>query len=450
MPNPTRQPQTRRSFLANSLAACAAPMVVPAHVLDPRAPSNVLRIGAIGTGRMGTGDLRAVCQQGLAAGIDAHVVAVCDLDQHRALAAQRWLQTTYAQKLPAAKPSIAVFRDYRELLARDDLDAVIVSTPDHWHAHIAIAAAKAKKGIYLQKPLTYSHREGQLLVAAVRQNGVILQVGSQQRSDARFRRACELVRNGRLGKLQRIHVHLPPDSGTGDPKTSPVPDGFDFDTWLGPTQKVPYATGGVHSRAKADGSPDFTRPGWLQIRRYCLGMITGWGSHMNDIAQWGHGGDADDGPVEFAATAEFPSRGLFDVHTQFTATCRYADGVELLQQTGNPAGVRFVGERGSIWVQRGKISAEPASLLDEPLGDGDVRLYASADHYRNWLECLRSQQEPICPVEVGHRSNTVCIVTDIAMRLGRKLRWDPKQERFVGDDEANRLLDYDRRAPWTL
>lgn len=229
-----------------------------------------------------------------------------------------------------------------------------------------------------------------------------------------------------------------------------MPAGFDFDTWLGPTAKVPYATDGVHPRSKPDGKPDFSRPGWLQVRRYCLGMITGWGSHMNDIAQWGHGGDADSGPVELSATAEFPQRGLFDVHTTFRAEGRYADGVELVQETGNPAGVRFTGERGSIWVQRGKITADPAEILQERLGDGDTRLYESQNHYRNWLDCVRSGDEPICPVEVGHRSNTVCLITDIAMRLGRKLRWDPAAERFVGDDAANALLDYEHRAPWTL
>src|SRR5690606_39123286 len=221
-------------------------------------------------------------------------------------------------------------RDFRELLARADLDAVTISTPDHWHALHAVAAAEAKKAIYVQKPLTYSVVEGQRLVAAVRGNGVVLQVGSQQRSDARFRRACELVRDGRLGKLQRIEVWLPPDVGSGDPKQAPVPEGLDYDTWLGPAPEVPYAEAGVHPQQ------GFGRPGWLQIERYCRGMITGWGSHMNDIAQWGHGSDVDGGLVEIEATAEFPARGLFDVHTEFRAVGRYADGVELVQQTGEP------------------------------------------------------------------------------------------------------------------
>ncbi len=448
----SHRPVSRRRFLASSAGALAAPMFLPGLAAGRSPANDALRIGVIGTGRMGTGDMKAVLEQGLAEAVGARIVAVCDLDRSRAEAARNTALGTYAKKLPGAAPDIAVYRDYRELLARDDVDGVIVSTPDHWHALNAIAAAEAKKAIYLQKPLTYSHREGQLLVRAVREHGVILQTGSQQRSDARFRQACELVRNGRLGKLQRIHVFLPPDHGTGDTRQSPVPAGFDFDTWLGPTEPVPYATAGVHPLSAKDGKPDFGRPGWLQIRRYCLGMITGWGSHMNDIAQWGHGGDGDRGPVEIRAKAEFPQRGLFDVHTQFRAEGRYADGVELIQETGNPAGVRFHGERGSIWVERGKITADPAELLTEPLGDGATRLYESRNHYRNWLECMRSKQEPICPVEVGHRSNTICVITHIAMRLGQKLHWDPAAERFTGAgaEAANAMLDYEHRAPWTL
>lgn len=441
---------SRRRFLQTAAGAAGVPLIVPSRVFGNAAPSRTLRIGCIGNGRMGTGDMQAVLNLGLDDQVNARIVAVCDLDQSRAVAAKATVDAAYSKRLTGGAPEVRVYRDFRELLARSDIDGVTISTPDHWHALCAIAAAKAGKAIYLQKPMTWSVVEGQHLVAAVRKHKALLQVGSQQRSDARFRQACELVRNGRLGKLQQIHVYLPPDHGSGDPKQTPVPSGFDFDTWLGPTAVVPYAEQGVHPQSDAQGKPNFGRPGWLQIQRYCLGMITGWGSHMNDIAQWGHGGDADSGPVEIEATAEFPRRGLFDVHTKFKAQARYADGVELVQETGNPAGVRFVGERGAIFVQRGKIEAEPAELLQEPLGDGDVRLYVSDNHYRNWLDCMRSGAEPICPVEVGHRSNTVCVITHIAMKLGRKLRWDPKAETFVDDAAANAMLDYEHRKPWTL
>lgn len=440
----SRRDVSRRDVLRASAGFAAAPWIAPARLFGRASKNDALRIGAIGVGRMGTGDMNAVLKLGLDPELNARIVAVCDLDESRARAAKRTVDAAYRA------PDVAVYRDFRELLARDDVDAVTIATPDHWHALCAIAAARAKKAIYLQKPLTWSIAEGKALVRAVREHGVVLQVGSQQRSDARFRQACELVRNGRLGTLQRILVTLPPDHGTGDPKEAPPPDGFDHDTWLGPTAVVPYAEAGVHPRSKADGKPDFSRPGWLQIRRYCLGMITGWGSHMNDIAQWGHGGDADGGPVEMTASAEFPQRGLFDVHTKFQATGRYADGVELVQQTGEPAGVRFEGSEGWIFVQRGKLEASAKELLEEPLGADALRLPVSTDHYRNWLQCARSGEDPICPVEVGHRSNTVCIVTHIAMQLGRTLRWDPRAERFVGDDAANALLDYEHRAPWTL
>ncbi len=440
---------SRRRFLQVAGAALAAPLVLPSRILGTRAPSRTLAIGVIGCGRQGTGDFKQVIEVGLGAEVPARVVAVCDLDESRALAARAVIGDIYSKKVGAGDHRPAIFRDYRELLAKDGLDAVVISTPDHWHALNAIAAAEAKKGIYLQKPLTYSHREGQLLVAAVRKHGVSLQVGSQQRSDARFRDACQRVRAGLLGKLQRIHVFLPPDKGQGDPKVSPAPSGFDYDTWLGPTAAVPYAEAGVHPISKGT-KPDFGRPGWLQIRRYCLGMITGWGSHMNDIAQWGHGGDADSGIVEIEASAEYPSRGLFDVHTKFRAVGRYADGVELIQETGEPAGVRFVGERGSIFVQRGKIEADPPEILKDKIPDSTPMLEVSSHHYRNWLEAVRDRKDPICPVEVGHRSNSLCIITDIAMRTGRKLRWDPKAERFENDSEADGLLDYAHRAPWTL
>lgn len=444
------RPFTRRRFLQTSAGALAVPMFVPAHVLGHSSPGNALRIGAIGTGRMGMGDLGGVLEQGLREETHARVVAVCDVDQTRALAAKQRIEAFYGERLPGAGPDVKVYRDFRELLARDDIDAVTVSTPEHWHALVAIAAAKAGKGVYVQKPMTYSHREGQLLVRAVRESGAVLQVGSQQRSDARFRTACELVRNGHLGKLQRIHVFLPPDSGVGKPREAAIPAGFDFDLWRGPTAAVPFAEAGVHPPSKPDGTPDFGRPDWLQMRRYCLGMITGWGSHMNDIAQWGHGGDRDSGPVEIEASAEYPERGLFDVHTKFRAVGRYADGVELIQETGRPAGVRFHGERGTIWVQRGKITADPKGILEEQIAADGTQLYVSENHYRNWLACVRAGEEPICPVEVGHRSNTICVITDIAMQLGRKLRWDPAAEHFVGDDEANGLLDYEHRAPWSM
>lgn len=437
----------RRRFLkssALSAGALAVPAIVPSRVLGKNAPSNTLQMACIGTGRMGHGDMGACLSQGLEASAQARVVAVCDLDRLRAEHAKQQVNAFYQDKLAdEPSPNVAVYDDYRELLARDDIDGVTISTPDHWHALVAIAAANAGKDIYLQKPLTYSVGEGQKLVAAVRRNNVVLQTGSQQRSDANFRRACELVRNGRVGKLHTIYVTLPTDSGTGDPTTMKVPANLNYEMWLGPTRPMPYTQDRVHPHQ------GFSRPGWLQIEAYCRGMITGWGAHMFDTAQWGHGSD-DTGPVEMEATGEFPDRGLFDVHTSFQAEGRYANGVRLIATSGTPAGVRFEGDAGWIDVGRSHFKAEPVDVAEQPIGKGELKLYESNNHMLNFLQCMRSRTDPICPVEVGHRSNSICVITHIAMKLGRKLRWDPKAEMFLDDRSANALLDYEHRAPWKV
>jgi myo-inositol 2-dehydrogenase/D-chiro-inositol 1-dehydrogenase len=438
----------RRGFLKTTSAVSAAsiglPVVVPSHVLGKDAPSKILRMGCIGTGRMGHGDMAACLQRGLEPETNAHIVAVCDLDRRRAEHAKSQCEGTYAKELSdRARPTIKIFEDYRELLSRDDIDGVTISTPDHWHALVAIAAAESGKDIYLQKPLTYTIAEGQKLIAAVRKNNVVLQTGSQQRSDRRFHQACELVRNGRIGKLHTIRVRLPTDKGTGEFKPMPVPEQLNYDMWLGPTHRAHYTEQRVHPQA------DFSRPGWLQIESYCRGMITGWGAHMFDTAQWGHSSD-DSGPVEMEASGEFPDRGLFDVHTNFRAAGRYADGVRLLANSGTPAGVTFEGDAGSISVTRSSLEADPGDILQEQIGEGEVRLYRSDNHMRNFLHCMRTRQDPICPVEVGHRSNSVCVITHVAMKLGRKLRFNPRTERFIDDESANAMLDYDHRKPWTI
>ncbi|QDV45586.1 Inositol 2-dehydrogenase [Stieleria neptunia] len=437
----------RRGFLkasAASIACIGVPTIVPSYVLGKDAPSNTLRIGCIGTGRMGHGDMNACLRSGLDPQTNAHIVAVCDLDRRRVEHARQQCDEIYSDKLTDRPgPTIEMFDDYRELLSREDIDGVTISTPDHWHALVAIAAAESGKAIYLQKPLTHTIAEGQKLVAAVRKNNVILQTGSQQRSDHRFRLACELVRSGRIGKLHTIRVQLPTDHGTGEDVTMSVPEQLNYDMWLGPTPRMPYTEHRVHPQS------DFSRPGWLQIESYCRGMITGWGAHMFDIAQWGHDSD-DSGPVEMEASGEFPDRGLFNVHTEFQAEGRYADGVNLLASSGTPAGVTFEGDAGSIVVTRSSLTAQPGGILREPIGEGEVHLYHSDNHMQNFLQCMRTHQEPICPVEVGHRSNSICVITHLAMKLGRKLRWNPVTERFVDDQAANDMLDYEHRKPWTV
>jgi predicted dehydrogenase len=429
---------SRRKLLGQLAGGLTGPLIVRSTVFGTSAPSNRLNLGSIGNGRMGRGDMSACLQQSMQA--NARVMAVCDLDSNRAAAAKAVVDKFYADNLGKSL-DCKIYGDYRELLARDDIDGVTISTPDHWHAVCAVAAAKAGKDIYLQKPLTYTLGEGRQLVQAVRENGRILQTGSQQRSDPKFRQACEMVRNVRIGKLHTIRVGLPPDSGTGNPAPMRVPPNLNYEVWLGPRSEAPYTQDRVHPQK------GFGRPGWLQNEAYCLGMITGWGAHMNDIAQWGNGTD-DTGPIEFEATAEFPDRGLFDVHTQFFAKAKYANGVWLIMKTDKP-GVTFEGDRGAVHVRRGGIEANPKDLLDEKIGSTEIVLPRSDNHMLNFLESMRSRQDPIAPVEVGHRSNSICLLSHIAMKIGRKIKWDPKAQLIVDDNEANKLLDYPHRKPWT-
>ncbi len=438
-------PQISRRTALKVGGALGASALLSARLGALPSANDTIRIGCIGTGRMGRGDMFALLGRGLDPTLNARIVAVCDPDGQRANLAKADVEKRYAEKAPDAPAAeIDVYSDFRELLAREDIDAVTISTPDFWHAGHGVAAARAKKDIYIQKPITLTIGEGKMLVKAVRENGVILQTGSQQRSDARFRQACELVRNGRIGKLRQVEVWLPPDRGSAKVTDAKLPSHFDHDLWMGPTAERPYAELGVHPQK------GFGRPGWLQRHGYTRGMITGWGSHMNDIAQWGRGTDVDSGLTEIEAQASFPERGLFDVHTSYFARGKWADGVPLIQRTDPQAGVTFSGSEGWLFVRRGGIEAGPSSILKETIGPDEEQLYVSDDHYRNFLECVRSRREPICPVEVGHRSNSVCVITHIAMQLERKLKWNPVTETFPGDDEANALLDFERRPGWEL
>lgn len=425
-----------------ALASATVPSIFSTMQARAAGPNDTILLGCIGVGRQGRTDMQEAIHQGMDANV--RVVAVCDIDSKRLNQAKELVEKIYAEAKDkgVSFPGCTAYADYRELLKRDDLDGVIIVTPDHWHAIPAIAAARAGKDIYLEKPMTYSINEGQQLVRAVRDNKRILQVGSQQRSAIYFRMACELALNGRVGTVHTIKVTLPADSGIGNGELVPPPENLDYNTWMGPTEEVPYAVDRTHPQA------DFSRPGWLQIERYCRGMITGWGAHMNDIAQWGNGTE-DTGLTEIEASGEFPERGLFDVHTSYKAEGKFTNGVKLLQETG-AADVRFIGDKGWVAVSRSKLLASDPALLKEKIGPDEIHLYKSTNHMKNFFDCMRSRKEPIAPVEVGHRSNTICLITHISMKLGRKLYWDPKTERFKEDDEANTMLDYTHRAPFTI
>jgi predicted dehydrogenase len=321
----------------------------------------------------------------------------------------------------------------------------LIVTPDHWHTLSALAAAKAGKDIFLQKPLTLTIKEGRVLSDTVQRYGRVFQVGSQQRSEANFRFACELVRNGRIGKLQTVKVGFGTDPGTQPQPTMPIPENLDYDMWLGPAPWAEYTENRVHPQT------GYGRPGWLRIQDYGAGMITGWGSHHLDIAQWGMGTEFT-GPIEIVGQAEYPKDGLWNVHGAFRIEYTYADGVTLIcaDNKKNKPGVIFEGTEGWVYVDRGHLDTHPKSLLTSTIGPNETNLYKSNNHKANFLECIKSQAETVAPVEAGHRSCTVCLLGDIAMRLGRKLKWDPKQEQFTNDAEANRMLSRPMRSPWQL
>jgi len=435
---------TRRQFLKNSAIAAAGilvPTIVPASVFGADAPSNRITIGFVGVGRMGSGDMRELLGRK-----EAQIIAVCDVDSNRMANARKTVEAHYAkQSAGGTYKGCSTFGDYRDLVTQDDIDAVCVVTPDHWHTLPTIAAAKAGKDIFLQKPLTLTIQEGRVLSDTVHRYNRIFQVGSQQRSDARFRQACELVRNGRIGKLHTVKVAFGTDPGTTPQPIMPVPENLNYNMWLGQAPWAEYTEERVHPQK------DYGRPGWLRITDYGAGMITGWGAHHNDIAQWGMGTEYT-GPVEIEAQAEFPKDGLWNVHGDFSIKYSYANGVTVFctDNKKNKQGVVFEGTEGWVYVKRGFIDANPKSLLTSTIGPDEIHLYKSNNHKANWLECIKSRAETVAPAEIAHRSCTVCLLGEIAMLLGRKLKWDPDAEQFIGDEMANRMLSRPMRSPWTL
>ena len=433
----------RRSFLNSSLAIGAGLAVLPSRSWSQTKKNGTLQLAQIGCGRMGLGDMQNAMNLGMKEDLNARIIACCDVDADRATAGAVKAKHFYQDK-GESKVEIKTCTDYRELLQRKDIDGFICSTPENWHALIGIAGAEAGKHMYIQKPLTYSIPEGQALVKAVRKNGVVLQVGSQQRSDIRFRQVCTIIRNNWLGKLTKIEVQVPTDRGEAHGEPSKPPANLNYDMWLGPCPEMPYIEERVHPQEGYD------RPGWLQVERFCLGMITGWGSHMYDIAQWANGTDTDSGPVEIQAEGEFPDRGLFNVHVGYEGDARYANGVEMSSRNGK-AGVKFITEDGWAYCSRGKMECSDKTLLRRQPGEDEVQLYTSQNHMGDFLRSAREGSDPVCPVEVGHRSNTVCVLHHVSMKLGgRKLNWDPVKEIVVDDDEANALIQVSMREPYAL
>jgi predicted dehydrogenase len=422
---------SRRRFLERSLAAGAAfsiPTVLPGPVFGQNAPGNRITLGLIGMGLQMRGHHR-----GMLGRKDVQVLAVCDVDRAKREEAKAQTEAAYsAGTASGTYKGCDAYNEYERIIERKDIDAVCVVTPDHWHAMISIAAMKSGKDVFVQKPMTLTVREGREMSDVARRYGAILQVGSQQRSERAFRKACEIVRNGWIGKVHTIYTQLgefpPPQTLPAEP----IPDGFDYDRWLGPTPWYPYNAKRVEGNFGG---------GWRCFWDYGSRKNGDWGAHHFDIIQWALGMDHS-GPVEFIP------KGLDGAEYQSHV---YADGTRVWKNhpVKNRQMIQFIGDKGEVLVSReDRLETTPAELKERPLAPGDIHLYASYNHDGNWLECVRSRRQPICPAEIGHRTATICHLNGIAERLNRRIKWDPAKEEIVGDEYASRWLDRPRRTPY--
>ena len=429
--------ETRRSFLSHSAALLAAPLVLPASVLGRTGftPSEKTTIAMIGMGRQAL----YVNLPTFLGHPAVQVVAVCDVDGWRLDNARKRVDEHYG-----SADTCAAYRDFREVLARDDIDAVMISTPDHWHALMSVAAARAGKHVLCEKPMTRTIQEGRIVADTMARYNRVFRVDSEFRSHACFARACELVRNGCIGQLHTIRTGTPKGDVACDPQPAmPVPEELDYELWLGPAPAAPYTLLRVHPRH------GYGRPGWMRVMDYCDGMVTNWGTHLNDIAQWGHGTDRT-GPVAVEATGIFPADGLWDVLLEMRAEYRFADGVRLVYSIDRPY-VRFEGDEG--WVEADyntrQLSVHPPSLLRWKPGPGGVHLPVQGEK-DDFIQAVRSGGTTLEDAEVGHRTTSLCLLALHSIQMNRSLRWDPVSERFLDCPDAERLLARPMRAPWQI
>ena len=456
---PSSSTTTRRNFIKLSGAAAAAigfPTILPSRVFGAAAPSKLIQIAQIGCGRIGNEmDMPGVLKWPQL----ARIIAVADFDSKRAGMAKARIEASYAKALKQSV-SVSAHQDYREILANKAVDAVMISTPDHWHSQLAVEAALAGKDVYVQKPLSLTIGEGRLASDVLQAKKVVFQVGSQQRSTEQFVRACQLVRNGAIGKILSIKIGLPIDPGGGNPKEMPVPATFDYNSWLGSTPQAYYTEDRCHPQQ------GFGRPGWLRLEQFGAGMITGWGSHHVDIAHWAMGTEHG-GPLAVEAKATVPDKSSFwNVHGKYNVVLQYANGVEMTISDELPNGVLFEGDNGWIWVSRGgaratasdppaaQKAAKAFNSSDPALATFDltkhaIQLHKSPkwDHHLDWLEAMRERKPAVTNVEAAHRTCSVCLMSSIGMKLGRPLKWDAAAERFDAA-EANALLNRPERAPF--
>jgi predicted dehydrogenase len=451
---------TRRHFIKKATCALTGtlgfPYVIPSSVLGrsgKMAPSNRITMGFIGMGGQGIGNMTGNDYSNIPGGFmgksEVRAVAVCDVDTKRRMKARDMVNVRYSNK------DCAAYNDFRELLARDDIDAVMIATPDHWHALIGIAAAKAGKDVYSEKPLAHNILEGRAICDAVKKYGTVWQTGTQQRSWREFRVASEMVHNGRIGKVTMVRVSLPAgDSVNRKIEPVPIPKGFDYDRWLGPAPWAPYCDGRCFGSFRRNSD-------------YSSGPIADWAGHHVDIAQWGMGTDYH-WPVEIEGKGEFLTNGLYDNMTTFQIECKYDEGFTIVIEdsnnrasgkdgkkftrgfSGKNMGILFEGSDGWIQVNRGGLDVYPESILKNPVGINEFHLYRSKDHKQNFLDCIRTRAQTVAPAEIAHHSIGIGYMGIIAMRLKRKMRWDKDKEQFINDNEANRMLYRDMRSPWHL
>ncbi len=439
-----RTKMDRREFLRKAAVGGAAavagaagfPTIVKASALGKNgavAASDRIVMAGIGFGMMGPGNMSSFLEKP-----EVQWVAVCDLDTEPLAMAKGMVDKAYGNR------NCATYHDFRELFLRKDLDAVSIAVPDHWHAVLAVSALRAGLDVYGEKPLTHNLREGRALCDAVARYGRVWQTGSWQRSVENFHQACELVRNGRIGKVKRIEVGLPAGhydfAGTfGQEALVAPPKNLDYEFWVGPAPWWPYCKARVHMN-------------WRWNMDFGGGQYMDWIGHHLDIAHWGMGWD-ETGPVEIEATGEFPTSGIYNSPTRYYVQAKYADGTPMVLAGGHDeiwSGTKWIGEYGWVWVDRGQFETEPASLKREVIGPEETRLYKSRDHYQNFLDCVKSRGRTITPAETAHRSASVGHLGVIAMEVGRKIKWDPATETIIGDPEAERLLGHSYRKPWQL
>jgi predicted dehydrogenase len=432
---------TRRGFLWKASLGAAGvlgvPYFVPSSVFGrggSPAPSERIAMGCIGVGWQGGNNLRHLLEQA-----DARVTAVCDVDRRHLQETQEHINKTYQSK------DCAAYHDFRELIARDDIDAVSIALPDHWHAVAAIQAARAGKDIYGEKPLSHSLLEGRAICDAVARYGRIWQTGSWQRSWEHFRFACELVRNGRIGRVHTMQVGMEDPNedlaGTKDQTVPcPPPAELDYEFWLGPAPWSPYCPARLHKN-------------WRWNLDTGGGILMDWVGHHVDIAHWGMGLD-NSGPVEIEARGEFPpASAVWNAPEKYRITARYAEGITMFIACGDNSiaeGTRWIGDKGWIYVNRRKLDANPQSLLKEKIGPDEIHLYRSPGHTRNFLDCIKTRRPTITPAETAHRSATPGHLGLIALKLGRKLRFNPKTEEIIGDPTASSMLGNAMRSPWNI